>query len=440
MTRAPKKKAAAVSVTRDQRINHFSNTKEIKGKVKSVLLQFESKGAARQHMATLFENKSVAKLHQWNKFIILQYHKQHMFPALKTKLTLQNIPFLKIGTFGLRDINIWLKDIQPKLTRDTIVPPKPSEDPDDGFQWILTDNTWRQRPWCDPCNQWKSVCIHGRDNVRHYVTHILASMRSSSMVRHHPFHVKIACAKLINGIRRIPEENICPCGRPDCIELKPVMVLDGQHKISPDRANNSTGYSHPTTWITFISKLHNVRTKHDSDTLKPRTQRAGFFSVTVSSMVQRTKDRIETALQSQQILSQTKLHSIERYKLIQDNLKEIYKQQLVAARVDNCTKCGHELDYGDENDILTYKNNPHQASPDRIDNEILLYVDNFRMTCTCCNDIERGTTRSGMEIALTSEVKQEIITRLQGIIEGTIQPPCRDFIPAENREASLVDP
>jgi hypothetical protein len=84
--------------------------------------------------------------------------------------------------------------------------------------------------------------------------------------------------------------------------------------------------------------------------------------------------------------------------------------------------------------MLRTKNNPHQASPDRRDNENIIY-DDFQMVCVACNDTERGETRSGETIHLTPELIEETIARLEKIMNGIIQRPCDDYIPKNNKES-----
>lgn len=44
----------------------------------------------------------------------------------------------------------------------------------------------------------------------------------------------------------------------------------------------------------------------------------------------------------------------------------------------HCTKCGTRLDYGDKNGLMTTKNNPRRASPDRLNDRIGYVAKNVR--------------------------------------------------------------
>ena len=50
----------------------------------------------------------------------------------------------------------------------------------------------------------------------------------------------------------------------------------------------------------------------------------------------------------------------------------------------HCPKCGTTLDYGDENGVMTTKNNPRRASPDRLDDRIGYVDNNVRIVCCAC--------------------------------------------------------
>jgi hypothetical protein len=257
-------------------------------------------------------------------------------------------------------------------------------------------------------------------------------MRERSIGRDHRFILMDAIPHVIDGLHNIKFVDgnpKCSCDRPNC---DAILVYDGEHKLSPDRSIDSIGYSHPDQTIMFVSKLHNTQTKHGG-VVEKRAKAKNYLRAAVAHMMQRTHTRIETSLKMK-TLTDTRKASIARFQAA-SNWEAVYKANLVeACKTPNCAKCGHELHYGDTNGMLRTKNNPHQASPDRRDNENIIY-DDFQMVCIACNDSERGETRSGETIHLTPELIEETIARLEGIMNGTIKRPCDDYIPKNNKES-----
>jgi hypothetical protein len=425
MGRARKK--ADVQVTNRARKKFFARIKEMKD-TPGIFVRFESAEDARKHDDILFGDTRVKNLYAWENYTILRFHQQHNFPAFKKGLSDYTVS--AIGAKGIKD---YLAGVAPLLSRDTCKPPKPTTAPRDGTRWKLINNRWYERPYCDTCDQWDSVCIHGRDNVRHFTSSILQNMRESSIGRDHRFILRDAIPHVIDGLRNIKFVDgnpKCACDRPNC---DAILVYEGEHKLSPDRSIDSIGYSHPKQAITFVSKLHNTRAKHGG-VVEKRDKARNYLAETVAHMMKSTHDRIETSLKMK-TLTNTRKVSIARFQAA-SNWEAVYKANLVEARdsTPNCAKCGHELHYGDENGMLQTKNNPHQASPDRRDNENIIY-DDFQMVCVACNDVEVGETRSGETIHLTPELIEETIARLEGIMNGTIQRPCDDYTPKNNKES-----
>jgi hypothetical protein len=419
-------KKADVQVTNADRKKFFARIKETKD-TQGIFVRFQSKEDARKHDDILFGDTRVKNLYAWRNYTILRFHQRHNFAAFKKGLS-----DYTVSAIGAVDINKFLKGKAPLLSRDTPIPAKPTTAPLDGTRWKLDYNRWYERPWCDTCDQWEKHCIHGRDKVRHYTSDTLKNMRQRSIGRDHRFILMDAIPHVIDGLRNIKfvdDKPECACDRPNC---DATLVYEGEHRLSPDRSIDSIGYSHPTQTITFVSKLHNTQVKHGG-VMKKRAEAQNYLTLTVRNMIQRTHDRIETSSRKK-TLSDTRKASIARFQAGR-NWEAVYKANLVeACKTPNCAKCGHELHYGDENGMLRTKNNPHQASPDRRDNENIIY-DDFQMVCVACNDSEQRETRSGETIHLTPELIEETIVRLEGIMNGTIPRPCDDYIPKNNKES-----
>jgi len=189
---------------------------------------------------------------------------------------------------------------------------------------------------------------------------------------------------------------LCVC-RPGC---KQHLQIHGTDRWSNDRVIDSIGYTDEEQTLRIISKRHNVATKHNS-VPQSRAQGVGWDTQISSDMVKSTTYRIEKI---KNLPRPTEDHQ-RTIKFFNDHpelfTKDAYKELLntMKAQYPICAKedCDVKLDFGDAKGILRTKNNPKQASPDRLDNTNEFYITgNVQLVCQGCQDSEQHNNRKDL--------------------------------------------
>lgn len=198
------------------------------------------------------------------------------------------------------------------------------------------------------------------------------------------------------------------------------LSVRGPNKFSVDRLHDRLGYTHPDQVLRFVSKAHHSWQKRDLDNITSRTKRK-WLHVVKYGIVSRSKRRYARTL--------SEISSMESAGMNVSQMKFMLKthevdHNLLRSMLENkkrtegeCQKCGVELDYGDENGFLTQKNNPRQASPDRVDNRIGYTPTNVRMVCCSCQTM--GTVDEVEDVYLdvteVSEIEDYLVQKIEDI-------------------------
>ncbi|CAM9095027.1 unnamed protein product [Ectocarpus sp. 12 AP-2014] len=194
------------------------------------------------------------------------------------------------------------------------------------------------------------------------------------------------------------------------------LSVRGPNKFSIDRLDDKVGYTHRDQALRLISKSHHSSQQRNAVPLQITSKKKRKWIVTaVSGMVRRSKTRF---LRTQvEILGMQRAHMnvskmneyLGTHLLDRDScVAMITKKKLETL---NCPKCGTRLDYGDENGVMTTKNNPNRASPDRL-NDRVGYVDsNVRIVCCACQTM--GSIDDAEDVFLTEAETTDLVEFLE---------------------------
>jgi hypothetical protein len=257
-----------------------------------------------------------------------------------------------------------------------------------------------------------------KEVVSHVLSIILQSMKTSSKQRGHDFDVEKAKNKLILAFTEIKENFACGCGRKNCTET---MQLFGPNGISPDKVNDTIGYSDDMQKITFVVKSHNTRIKPDIVS-KTRTDPRKWYKVLAKSMKMCTKKRIER-LRLKPKKTDFDVKQVKKYDNDDRNTQpsnEHYVELLKLKRQeqkDICASpgCNKPMYFGNLEGLLDLTNVAHKVSSNRRNNDNVFYeYDNFDLVCWSCNFTENRNGRTYVEnkpnnnpIPLTLELLQK---------------------------------
>jgi hypothetical protein len=266
------------------------------------------------------------------------------------------------------------------------------------------------------------VFANGKYNQREVVSFVLSvileNMKTHSKQRGHDFDLGKAKHKLILAFEGIKENFACGCGRNNCTEI---MQLFGPNGISPDKVNDTIGYSEDIQRITFVVKSHNTRIK-PGIVSKVRTDPRKWYKVLAKSMKNCTKKRIDKLRQKPKKTDfdrkQIKMYDDDDRNTQPSN--EHYVELLKLKRQeqkDICASpgCNKPMYFGNLEGLLELTNVAHKVSPNRRNNDNVFYeYDNFDLVCCSCNFTENRNGRTYVEnkpnnnpIPLTLELLQK---------------------------------
>jgi len=214
---------------------------------------------------------------------------------------------------------------------------------------------------------------------------------------------------------------VCEC--PLCTKLswskRQRLSVRGPNKFSIDRVFDSLGYTHDGQVLRLISKSHHSSQQRNAVPLQITSKKKRKWIVSaVSGMLRRSKTRY-TRTQIEIIgMRQARMDVADMLFYLNTHLldRETCVSMIIKKREEtfHCPKCGCVLDYGDDNGVMTTKNNPRRASPDRL-NDRIGYVDyNVRIVCCACQTM--GSIDDTDDVFLTSAEEKDLVDYLTGKI------------------------
>jgi len=249
--------------------------------------------------------------------------------------------------------------------------------------------------------------FHG---MKQFLGQKISTMKQHSTTRNHPFNQDMIYALLKQDlddhssymkVRAAEEGRVlrdtdllqCHCPRNN-YRCDAVIGECG----SFDRLCNNLGYSDPDQKRFLTHKEHNTPLKEDTAP-QPRAKTESYFTITAQSMTRHVDLRMakialmkkRTSRQQEQlnfwsIVPRPLNLTFEGHRA---QLEALQKVQKICARKG----CNRELYFGDAQKLLTQKDMPQQASPDRIDNFNDFYDGNTQFKCQPCNDVVKHSAR-----------------------------------------------
>lgn len=255
---------------------------------------------------------------------------------------------------------------------------------------------------CIKCNELLSK------RTSHYVQEMVKHSRQSSLKRKktrpnedHHFDQNRYYQLLLERV--VKSGLVCECSL--CIEnnRKQYLSIWGPNKISIDRESDNIGYTHKNQRLRLISKNHHSWQKRDA--IPEKSYRRNWLGTTVSHIVKRSKKRYDRTRAEIDEMEKAGLDILEMIVYLHSHITDPSECRLMIENkmkeTKNCKKCGIELDYGDENGMMETKNNPRQASPDRINNRIGYISENVQIVCCSCQTM--GNLDENEDIFLDEE-------------------------------------
>ncbi len=187
-------------------------------------------------------------------------------------------------------------------------------------------------------------------------------------------------------------EFMCECLLCESRNISHKLSIRGANKFSMDRKFDHIGYTHPDQILRLVSKSHHSSQQRDAIPEKAMNRRRKWIQMAMWGISKRSKRRYIRTKQEIEDMENAKM-DVTHMKLFMETHhvdKDKCTQMLIQKKSEtpNCVKCGIELDFGDENGILVYTNNPVQASVNRIDNRIGYTSDNVEIVCCSCQVME----------------------------------------------------
>ena len=174
-----------------------------------------------------------------------------------------------------------------------------------------------------------------------------------------------------------------------CMERgeRQVLSVRGPSKMSMDRTYDNLGYTHKDQKMNLISKNHHSSRKRD-DIPEKRMKKIFWMEHMMKSVQKGSKMNYDRSIKNIEYMEKAGMDvSVKKMNLESFEFNaDVIKEMMIRKRSENfnCEKCSTELDYGDEEGSLTFKNNPKQASAYRIDREIGYTYENTQIVCCAC--------------------------------------------------------
>lgn len=269
---------------------------------------------------------------------------------------------------------------------------------------------------CVKCN--KKLAKRKSDYVSLMVKHAREASVHRRKCRPHEDHS--FCPLIFHGLvlERVKTSGmVCECplcfGKPRAERQQ--LSVRGPNKFSIDRLHGHLGYTHRDQSLRLISKSHHSSQQRNAVPLQITSKKKRKWMVTaVSGMVRRSKTRflrtqVEILGMQRADMSVTKMNSYLITHLL-DRDSCVSMITIKKRDTPNCPKCGTRLDYGDENGVMTTKNNPRRASPDRLNDRIGYVANNVRIVCCACQTM--GSIDDAEDVFLTEPETTDLVEYL----------------------------
>ena len=191
------------------------------------------------------------------------------------------------------------------------------------------------------------------------------------------------------------------------------LSVRGPNKFSIDRIYDQIGYTHDDQVLRLISKAHHSSQQRNAVPLQITSKNKRKWMVAaVSGMMRRSRVRYART-QAEIVGMQKALMDVSemKYYLGTHLLERETCVAMIAKKktdTSHCSKCGVILDYGDANGVMTTKNNPRRASPDRLNDRVGYVEENVQIVCCACQTM--GSIDDAKDIFLDAE-------ELTGLVE-----------------------
>jgi len=226
-----------------------------------------------------------------------------------------------------------------------------------------------------------------------YITLMVKHARESSIDRqikrpseNHYFDTKIFYQKIFDRISQ--SGMLCECI--ECIgnENRQKMSVRGPNKLSMDRIYDNIGYTHVNQRLRLVAKSHHSWQKRNSVPQNVVAKKKKWIQYTKDSILKRSKYRYDRMLSEINEMENSGMNTNEMKSFLSTHLIDGEQCKIMLhtkmESISRCEKCEKILDYGDKNGYLVTKNNPYQASPDRINNRMGYIPSNTRIVCCSC--------------------------------------------------------
>ena len=210
---------------------------------------------------------------------------------------------------------------------------------------------------------------------------------------------------------------VCEC--PLCAKVprykRQRLSVRGPNKFSIDRIFDNLGYTHRDQELRLISKSHHSSQQRNAVPLQITSKNKRKWIVSaVSGMLRRSRTRY-TRTQAEILgMQRARMDVTQMFSYLSSHLldRETCVSMIAKKKreTSHCPKCGGRLDYGDKNGVMTTKNNPMRASPDRMNDRIGYVDDNVRIVCCACQTM--GSIDDADDLFLTSGEKKDLVDYL----------------------------
>ncbi|CAM9107580.1 unnamed protein product [Ectocarpus sp. 12 AP-2014] len=193
------------------------------------------------------------------------------------------------------------------------------------------------------------------------------------------------------------------------------LSVRGPNKLSIDRVSDNVGYTHRDQTLRLISKSHHSSQQRNAVPLQIISKKKRKWMVSaVSGMLRRSRTRYTRTRVEIQGMQRARMKVTQMFFYLSTHLldRETCVSMISKKKreTSHCPKCGEPLDYGDENGVMTTKNNPRRASPDRLDDRIGYVESNVRIVCCACQTM--GSIDDIDDVFLTPEEVTDLVDYL----------------------------
>lgn len=190
-------------------------------------------------------------------------------------------------------------------------------------------------------------------------------------------------------LERIQESRMyCECTLCVSRGTRQMLSIRGPNKMSMDRVHDHIGYTHEEQVLRLISKVHHSSQKRGAVPIDVTSRPRKWSDATLSGMIKRSRKRYDRTKKEISQMEGALLNVEDMIVFLNTHLIDRENLRVMIERLRDetpfCKKCGIELDYGDGEGYLMTKNNPKQASPDRVNDRMGYTPENVQMVCCAC--------------------------------------------------------